>query len=129
MENIILRLKVRGLIDAASSRLPYLSLLIVIVVIVIAVIIVVIVIVIVVINPRNLYQVLGVFFPTCTGLMAGVNMQGDLKSPHNNISTGSLASLAVRCTFNTGLILIIIIKRCTLVIILIIKSTLYSYNY
>ena len=36
------------------------------------------------------------FFPTCTGLMAGVNMQGDLKNPHNNISTGSLASLAFR---------------------------------
>ena len=44
----------------------------------------------------NILQVLGVFFPTCTGLMAGVNMQGDLKNPHNNISTGSLASLAFR---------------------------------
>ncbi|XP_063679331.1 solute carrier family 12 member 8-like isoform X2 [Bolinopsis microptera] len=44
---------------------------------------------------QTFFTVLGVFFPTCTGLMAGVNMQGDLKSPHNNISTGSLASLAV----------------------------------
>ncbi|KAL5259781.1 hypothetical protein ACHWQZ_G010028 [Mnemiopsis leidyi] len=43
---------------------------------------------------QSFFTVLGVFFPTCTGLMAGVNMQGDLKSPHNNISTGSLASLA-----------------------------------
>ena len=46
---------------------------------------------------QSFFTVLGVFFPTCTGLMAGVNMQADLKNPLNNISTGSLAALAFRC--------------------------------
>ena len=51
---------------------------------------------------ESFFTVLGVFFPTCTGLMAGVNMQGDLKNPHTNISTGSLAALTFRCVPGRG---------------------------
>ena len=45
---------------------------------------------------QSFFTVLGVFFPTATGLMGGVNMMNDLKNPVDNISTGSLAALAIR---------------------------------
>ena len=43
----------------------------------------------------SFFTVLGVFFPAACGVMAGVNMSGDLKDPAKNIPVGSLAALAV----------------------------------
>ncbi|XP_057340185.1 solute carrier family 12 member 8 [Microplitis mediator] len=48
------------------------------------------------------FTVFGVFFPTVTGVLAGINMSGDLRHPSKNIPNGTLAALG------TGAILYLI---------------------
>lgn len=53
----------------------------------------------------NWFTVFGVFFPTITGIMAGINMSGDLRNPATDIPHGTLAAVAT-CT---GLYLIFVL--------------------
>ncbi|KAF2883023.1 hypothetical protein ILUMI_23161 [Ignelater luminosus] len=41
----------------------------------------------------NWFTIFGVFFPTVTGVLSGINMSGDLRAPSVNIPNGTLAAI------------------------------------
>ena len=45
---------------------------------------------------QTFFTVFGVFFPTATGVFAGINMSGDLRNPARSIPLGTVSSVGVR---------------------------------
>lgn len=47
-------------------------------------------------NGESFFTVFGVFFPTACGVLAGINMSGDLREPRKAIAQGTLAATGLR---------------------------------
>lgn len=58
------------------------------------------------------FTVFGVFFPTVTGIMAGINMSGDLRQPNINIPNGTIAAVGVG-TFLYLMFVTVLASTCT----------------
>ncbi|XP_014262007.1 solute carrier family 12 member 8 [Cimex lectularius] len=60
----------------------------------------------------NWFTVFGVFFPTITGILAGINMSGDLRNPAKDIPNGTLAAV-ITVTVLYLLFVIVLASTCT----------------
>ncbi|XP_012939884.1 solute carrier family 12 member 8 [Aplysia californica] len=56
---------------------------------------------------ESFFTIFGLFFATVTGILAGINMSGDLRDPFHNIPQGTMAALGVGTFLYISLILVL----------------------
>ncbi|RUS91653.1 hypothetical protein EGW08_000626 [Elysia chlorotica] len=56
---------------------------------------------------ENFFSIFGLFFATVTGILAGINMSGDLRDPFHNIPQGTLAALGAGTFLYISIILVL----------------------
>ncbi|CAG5134925.1 unnamed protein product [Candidula unifasciata] len=59
------------------------------------------------VSGENFFTIFGLFFSTVTGILAGINMSGDLRDPFHNIPQGTLAALGVGTFLCISIILVL----------------------
>ena len=82
-------------------------------------------------NGITWFTVFGVFFPTITGVLSGINMSGDLRAPSTDIPNGTLAALSTS-TFLYMVFIIFLgatVQRATLLNDFMIASTVSAISF